>query len=438
MSIIAGRVSLNEKGEGQYSRPPDMPANEFQKLSRKDAHSSVRSGINVDPIVRKNILFVLLSMAPYLLVQIPAFFSGCSTGDGSKCDAHIIHWICLGCFVYCVIIMILYFVSQYKHSTENVVSQEMIKQEIKKSIQNGLVNISAVISNEIDMYCRTKGTESRRSLLEESPQLMDHVRILVRSFFYRYDQDRSGSMNVVELRDLLRDLGEPMKMSEVREVLETFDHDEDQQLNFDEFCYFIVHLVDLRTKGELKTVAVEEDDDEDEEEIPSDLVHLSPKQQQRRIILRSFGMMLAGTLVVILFSDPVVDVLDNMSSRLRIPNFYVSFILAPFISNASEILASFAYAKKKTVKSATISISTLQGSAVMNNTVCLGVFLILIFLRNLKWLFTAETITILFVEVCVMILSRKTTQRLGHAYFLLALYPFSIFLVWLMEHFGIN
>ena len=27
MSIIAGRVSLNEKGEGQYSRPPDMPAN---------------------------------------------------------------------------------------------------------------------------------------------------------------------------------------------------------------------------------------------------------------------------------------------------------------------------------------------------------------------------------------------------------------------------
>ena len=354
--------------------------------------------------------------------------------------------------------MIIYFIFQYKHSTENIVfplpsilprfpkrkssrkSRSPFETDSLTSPPSSPTKSTYALlsSSPSQQYCRVKGTESNRRLLEDSPILMDHVRVLIRSFFLRYDQDRSNSMNVEELRNLLRDLGEPMKVSEVRELLASFDHDKDNQLSFDEFCYFVVNLVDRRKKGELTAVAVEDDDDDEEEEIPSDLAHLSPKQQQTRIILRSFGMMLAGMAIVILFSDPVVDVLDNLGTRLHVPNFYVSFILAPVISNASEILASYVYAKKKTQKTATISISTLQGSAVMNNAVCLGVFLIIIFMRDLKWLFTAETLTILFVELCVMAISWQSTQTLGHACILLALYPFSIFMVWILEYIGLN
>ena len=270
---------------------------------------------------------------------------------------------------------------------------------------------------------------------------MEHVRILVRSFFYRYDSDHSGTISVSELKILLQDLGESMKTTEVSQLLSEFDRNKDNELSFEEFCCFIVNLVDRRTKGELATIVTESNEDEEEdeeEEIPSDLVHLSPKQQQRRIIGRSFAMMLAGTALVILFSDPILDVLDNMAERVRIPNFYVSFILAPLISNASEIIASFAYAKRKTSKASTISISTLQGSAIMNNTVCLGVFLAIIFFRKLQWLFTAETITILFVEICILCLSLKTTQTYFYAILLLCLYPLSIFMVWILEFFGLN
>ena len=270
---------------------------------------------------------------------------------------------------------------------------------------------------------------------------MEHVRILVRSFFYRYDSDHSGTISVSELKILLQDLGESMKTTEVSQLLSEFDRNKDNELSFEEFCCFIVNLVDRRTKGELATIVTESNEDEEEEEeeeIPSDLVHLSPKQQQRRIIGRSFAMMLAGTALVILFSDPIVDVLDNMAERVRVPNFYVSFIVAPLISNASEIIASFAYAKRKTSKASTISISTLQGSAIMNNTVCLGVFLAIIFFRKLQWLFTAETITILFVEICILCLSLKTTQTYFYAILLLCLYPLSIFMVWILEFFGLN
>ena len=34
----------------------------------------------------------------------------------------------------------------------------------------------------------------------------------------------------------------------------------------------------------------------------------------------------------------------NVGSRLTVPPFYVAFILAPLASNASEFIASFAYA----------------------------------------------------------------------------------------------
>lgn len=41
----------------------------------------------------------------------------------------------------------------------------------------------------------------------------------------------------------------------------------------------------------------------------------------------------------------------------------------------------------------------LQGAACMNNTFCLGVFMFLIYFRSLAWEFSAETVTILLVQV---------------------------------------
>ena len=45
------------------------------------------------------------------------------------------------------------------------------------------------------------------------------------------------------------------------------------------------------------------------------------------------------------------------------------------------------YARKKTTKSITIGLSSLEGAAIMNNTFCLGIFLSLVYFRGLKWSF---------------------------------------------------
>ncbi|KAF4686535.1 hypothetical protein FOZ60_005084 [Perkinsus olseni] len=118
-----------------------------------------------------------------------------------------------------------------------------------------------------------------------------------------------------------------------------------------------------------------EDEDDDEDDIPEDLADLSPDEQQSRIKIRAAYLMGIGTLLVLIFSDPAVDVLNEIGVRSGINSFYISFILAPLASNASELVAAYTYAQKKTSKHITISISTLQGAASMNNTFCLGIFL---------------------------------------------------------------
>ena len=49
-------------------------------------------------------------------------------------------------------------------------------------------------------------------------------------------------------------------------------------------------------------------------QVPDDLQSPSPEQQQAAIKKRAFTMMGIGTLIVIVFSDPMVDVLSNVGA----------------------------------------------------------------------------------------------------------------------------
>ena len=62
----------------------------------------------------------------------------------------------------------------------------------------------------------------------------------------------------------------------------------------------------------------EPDSDADEEEIPEDLAHLSPAEQHRRILLRASWMMSLGTALVLVFSDPAVEVLGEIGNRVGV------------------------------------------------------------------------------------------------------------------------
>lgn len=168
----------------------------------------------------------------------------------------------------------------------------------------------------------------------------------------------------------------------------------------------------------------EADDDDEEDEPPDDLAHLSPEEQQKRIKMRAAWRCGVGTLLILVFSDPMVDVLQEMSDRIGVNSFFVSFILSPLVSNASELIAAYNYAQKRTMKTITISLSTLEGAAVMNNTFCLGIFLYVVLVDDLEWSFTCETISMLLVEFAVFWYAyTKEVHKMMDAWIILSLYP---------------
>merc|ERR1712110_267773 len=143
-----------------------------------------------------------------------------------------------------------------------------------------------------------------------------------------------------------------------------------------------------------------------------------------------------GTLLVLLFSDPMVDVLGAWGKHLHISPFYISFVLAPFASNASELIAASNYAAKKTQKAMTTSLSTLIGAACMNNTFCLSIFFALIWQQGLAWQFTAETVAIVVPQWLIGFLAIKSTTQSGACgLVILSCYPMCLLIVYVLENF---
>jgi len=145
--------------------------------------------------------------------------------------------------------------------------------------------------------------------------------------------------------------------------------------------------------------------------------------------------MTGGLLLVLIFSDPMVDVMNELGKVLGINAFYIGFTLAPIASNASELLSAYTYASKKTISGILTAHSTCLGAGCMNNTFCLAIFLMLIVSNSsLTWSFTAETMSILIIEIlCVLTLLQKVHTVLT-GIFIISLYPLTVVLVWFMNN----
>ncbi|GIQ90705.1 hypothetical protein KIPB_013596, partial [Kipferlia bialata] len=108
--------------------------------------------------------------------------------------------------------------------------------------------------------------------------------------------------------------------------------------------------------------------------------------------------------------------MSGFSSALGVSAFYVSFVVAPLASNASEIISAIIFAGKKRRACISVTFAGCLGAATMNSTLVLGVFLFLIAEKGIKWTFSAEVIAILTVTLVVGIWScRKQTFKLWEA-----------------------
>lgn len=394
--------------------------------AKKDQEAPVTSrGIRFQGAIPKAAKIMLSTTLLYAIIQLPATIQehrGLDTlGQAAKENTPALIGL-----IACILSFTAYLVSCLLDA-----SDDKLLGAVVKSIKNKKMSIAAAL--EI--------IASNNPVKERSTELLDRsmrsLRMVCKPFFKRYDYNQDKQLSPDELKPLLTDLGLDPQDSNVSTMLKEMDVSGDGTVDFEEFVKYLHDFMcdSEKMKKAPKVGLPVEEAEESDEEMPADLLSLTPAQQRRKLLIRACWMMSTGTFLVLIFSDPMVDCLSELGKRLGISAFYVSFILAPFASNASELLSAYTFAVKKTPKSITTSLSTLIGAACMNNTFVLAIFLALIYKQGLAWQFTAETLAMVLIQWVIGLLAIKCkTQTFTTGVLILLCYPGCLALVWILEN----
>merc|ERR1711871_255799 len=388
-----------------------------------------------------------MGLATFLLGS--QYTTGTSESDRNKLR-NADKWIALAGAVYCFIAFFTFlYRCAYGEPTELPCKPYLkrLSDIRRKVIQQGTANLRAAFYNPSNEES-TKGETHNDD--DDDVQLLDinqkhrneELSAFLREFFVKYDHDNSGSLSLKEMACLMVDLNEPRE--NLRDMMDLIDLDSNGEINYEEFCNFMSLYVTTHGKIFVKddegaiTTKYEQEEEDEEGEIPSSCIHADPKTQLSRITRYSLLHLLLGTCIVLLFSEPTCGVLEDFGNRISINPFYISFILSPLASNGSEIYSAYTYAAKKTRKSVAISTSVLLSASIMNNTFCLGIFFLIIYIKKLTWSFSAETSGILFVEAVMVLYSFKRIHKMVDGLAILLLLPISLALIIALKGMGWN
>eukprot|EP01138_Halocafeteria_seosinensis_P005145 gb/GECG01005260.1/.p1 GENE.gb/GECG01005260.1/~~gb/GECG01005260.1/.p1 ORF type:complete len:572 (+),score=71.43 gb/GECG01005260.1/:1-1716(+) len=453
---LMGRIDLTDKGKAQYDR---------EALKLRNGCSLRKTGVGTTKEVPRNAIIMLGTAITYLIIQGPAFKHDKDNAKTIHHDAaHQEKYWALAGFIIACILFIAYSIYQVFSSAALEQQERRMAQSRKRAFQRDVhVSLGSLFAEKLSEKAQTGRLQEQ--LLEDDKEAQAYcqrARPILRELFEHSDFDKSGHIDKYELRFLLKDAMRLKDVSsinaeDVDSLFVRFDVDADGAIDFDEFeQMFYVWLQEYsshepserrsadsalqslnrpakerKESFEAAKATVVQDEETENNELEEENAHLTRKQ----ILLKALGLMFGGLGMVILFSDPMVSLLSVIGSRMHVPPFYVSFIVTPLVSNASEVISSILFARKRTSASITMTFSALLGAATMNNTFGLSLFLALIYFRGLEWSFTAEVLAILVVEVVMGLLALRTRHPpTWHAIIALLLFPLSIGFVAALEN----
>jgi Ca2+/Na+ antiporter len=466
LSIFGGRVDLDEHGTPKYLGKPKLTP----KHNKMD--ELYKTGVSLMEAVKHGAIIMAITTIPYFLIQVPAFYLHGPSEEIAEGE----HWWSLAGLIVCVSGFVIYLGMQFRLSQKGMDKGARIA-VVKKLLQKGEVSLAGALAPQVKAVegkaAQSLAAQAAKEYqavsdseisIQPPPAVADYLKEVLLEAFMKYDENRDGTLDKSEVRLFFQDFHEELTSEDIDDLFEKFDTDNSGSISFDEFigaCYVFIQKHTELTKEEQRAKRqgrptyeqaksrrgtmhealvgnMFKDNPEEEEEIPEELVDLDPDAQQAAIKKKAFAMLFIGTSLVIIFSDPMVDVMQQIAVELHMSPFYVSFILAPLASNASEVIASQYYAAKKTRKTITVSLTALEGAASMNNTFCLSIFMGLIFVRGLAWQYSAETIAIVVVEFLMAVVAQKDVLTTFHAALILSIFPLSIALVATLEAFGLD
>ncbi|KAG9446126.1 hypothetical protein H6P81_012254 [Aristolochia fimbriata] len=398
--VVVGKVSLTD---GSASTGIDLTG----------------SGVTTDQQTSHAAKIMVISVVPFLIVQLPRIFH---LSSGSRLV------VLISLIVSIVFLLSYCFFQVY----QPWVQSRRLAYAKRKHIISGLL--------------RHLHKESLGKLLRSDgePNIQ-----LIEKLFKRIDTNSNNVISASELRSLaigIQFVGQDLDPDDaVNKMMEAFDTSNDKVLDQNEFVTGICDWISkaksaVSYKGEfLRSVMsgyheitkVEYDtllDDSDEV--------VESVDNPTWVVTKAVFLLFLGTVIAAVFADPLVDAVHNFSGATGIPSFFISFIAMPLATNSSEAVSALIFASRKKKRSTSLTFSEIYGAVTMNNTLCLAVFLAVVYVRHLTWDFSSEVLVILIVSVIMGLLgSFRTKFPLWTCSVAYLLYPLSLLLVYVLDYF---
>lgn len=422
-SLVAGRCDLS--GPGQTAK----------ELTLTRGFDLFQTGVTTDEQTRWGALIMMVSGAPYVCAQLPLLDRHPEEGSESALAGCIL--ALSGLVLYCVYQIASPWLQKKK-------MEEARLQLLRTAALQGITSFSSnsMISSALSFQDEAGGPS--QGLLQE--------------IFASFDKNADGKIEEHELRGLILglniDKGSFQDKEQVEKWFTEFDTNTDGMLSEAEFLLGIRKWANRVTRQK-KTLKFQQIKDSIlrtdpnfwgakleeaketlnllEAELDESVDTLADKETEAplidssKIYQKSVIYLVSGAALASIFSDPLIDSIQGFSNASTIPPFFVAFVVVPFASNASELFSSIAFAMRKRKRNISLTYSQIYGSVTMNNTLCLGIFLGIVYVRGLTWDFSSEVTVVLLNILCIGLIGvSRVTYPLWYAIPVFSLYFVSL------------
>ncbi|KAM0017288.1 putative EF-hand domain, sodium/calcium exchanger membrane region, EF-hand domain pair [Helianthus debilis subsp. tardiflorus] len=256
----------------------------------------------------------------------------------------------------------------------------------------------------------------------------------IKSLFERIDLDKDNFVSQSELKRLIMELNSEKMPEDVDEattkLMQDLDTDGDQLIDLQEFIDRFKEWLnnELVPKSPGPTTNTSQ---QPWERWMDDGVDKSKWAWTKAIML-----LVLGITMLALLAEPLIHSVQNVSSAVNIPSFFVSFILVPLATNARAAIIAVKTARKGNERTTSLTFSEIYDGVFMNNVLGFSVLLAVIYFRGLAWDFSAEVLVVLIVTIIMgTAASFRSKFPIWTSFVAYLLYPLSLLFVFLLNRF---
>ncbi|KAK4485288.1 hypothetical protein RD792_007921 [Penstemon davidsonii] len=243
--------------------------------------------------------------------------------------------------------------------------------------------------------------------------------------FKKFDTDNSNSLSLSELEELISSVkfGESQQNYQemVKKLVKDFDIDGDNIINEQEFIHgvtkWLIKTIDVTKCKDIKR-SIEEFDKIMWGEVDDLVYEVGKNHEDAKLKILTWDLskcvlqVVLGIAILTFLSGPLMNSIQQFSDAIGVPSFFISFVIVPVAMNARSAILAIFPASQKSSKTSSLTFSEvinvslilshtkfflydIYGGVVMNNVMGLSTLLAIIYIKGLKWDYSAEVLTIL-------------------------------------------